>query len=228
MLVAPPGNLKSTVIRHSLESFGDVKHLSDINVKTLDMLKAALIDQRYTTLAIGEYEKLYQRNPATASNIEGHVKQLIEEGFGLHSFADQEIITKPAYCLVVAGLTPSCEAKKFTGWKESGFYRRFLWCHYSLRSRNIIGDAIEAWKPINLGRLDCRRPINGQIPFKVDKKESHFIREIINKKQSEETPQILLKKTFAVMKWRHNSSRKAMEILEDFCQSLYEVAEVDL
>lgn len=219
MLVAPPGSLKSTIIKLSLEDYPDALLLSDLNVNTLSQLKNSLIDGRYCTLAFGEFEKLYQRNPATAKNIEGHIHALVEDGFQRASFEDQRMPSYSAKCAVVGGITPSSYSRRFSGWLDSGFARRFMFCNFALANPEAIMDAIERWKYISLGRVILTSPGNKKIPYSILPEEHKIIREAIACQPTHEGPFIACKKIFCVLKWRH-PPKKAMEIFEDFSESL--------
>lgn len=221
-LVAPPGSLKSTFIKNSVICYPDALRLSDMNVQTLGYIKNSFIEGKYATLAFGEFEKLYQRNAATAANIEGHLKAMVEEGFGKQSFEDQRSVSFESRILLLGGVTPTCHSRLVTKWMDNGFYRRFLWCGYQLENPDIIADAIEAWKALDLGKSSRQIPNNNSIPYSVSAAESKHIRELLGI-QSKETPFVLMKKIFCVLKWRHKG-KKAMQILEDFSESLGERA----
>lgn len=218
-IVSPPGSLKSTFIRNAFEGFPDVLSLSDLNINTLTMMKPSFIDGRYTTLAFGEFEKLYQRNPATASNIEGHLRAMIEEGFGHSSFEDQRMVSIKARVMVIGGITPSCYSRRSPAWMESGFARRFLWSHYTLADPRIIVEAIHKWRPLSFGKIIKESPGNEFIAYSVTPKESARLQVLLKHQPSLETPYTLMKKILCVLKWRH-SAKKAMDIIEDFSESL--------
>ncbi len=219
MIVAPPGTLKSTIIKLALEDYPDALLLSDLNINTLTQLKNSLIDQRYTTLGFGEFEKLYQRNPATAANIEGHLKMLVEEGYSRASFEDQRAQTMAARCSVVGGITPSCYSRMITKWIDNGFARRFIFCSYTLQNPEAIMEAIEKWKHISLGRVMLSSPGNKKIPYNVSSEENKIIRKAIYSQPTHEGPFVLCKKAYCVLKWRHGS-KKATAIFTDFAQSM--------
>lgn len=219
MIIAPPGQLKSTLIKLSLEDYPDALLLSDINIKTLTTLKNSLLDQRYSTLAFGEFEKLYQRNPATAANIEAHIKALIEEGFARASFEDQRAPIMPARCAVIGGITPSLYTRKFTAWSENGFSRRFLFCSYTLANPEAIMDAISAWKAIVFGKIATQVPAPRSILYSVTKDENRVLHDSIMNQPEHETPFVLVKKIFCVLKWRYNA-KKAMHIYSDFAECM--------
>jgi len=220
-LVAPPGCLKSTLIKNALQCYPDCLRLSDLNVQTLGFIKGSFTEGKYTTMAFGEFEKLYQRNPATASNIEGHLKAMVEEGFGKQSFEDTRAVTFESRILVVGGITPGCYQRLYTRWAEGGFSRRFLWCAYTMDDPNVIADAIDKWKSLNLGKSAKDYPNNGTIEYCVTRTESARLRTMLSKQPALETPYILIKKIFSVLKWRH-SAKKAMGIMSDFSECLQE------
>lgn len=219
MICAPPGALKSTIIKLSLEDYPDALLLSDLNVNTLTQLKNSLIDGRYNTLGFGEFEKLYKRNPATAANIEAHIQALVEEGFSRASFEDQRLPTFAARCAVVGGITPSCYAKRFNGWLESGFGRRFMFCSYTLANPDAIMNAIERWKHISFGKVILTAPGNKKIPYSIEQNEHRMIKRAISNQPTHEGPFIMCKKILCVLKWRHNR-KKAMDIFLDFAECL--------
>lgn len=218
-LVAQPGMLKSTFIKQALEEYPDSLILNDINITTLTQLKNSLLDGRYSTLGFGEFEKLYQRNPATAVNIEGHIKALVEEGLLNPSFVDQRSPGMVARCAVVGGLTPSCFQRQFTKWENNGFLRRFLWCNYTLQNPDAIIDAISKWRLLSFGKVVVKTPGNKRIPYDLTKEEDGMIKHIIMQQPSRETPYVIAKKIFCVLKWRHNA-KKAKEIFTDFSACL--------
>lgn len=218
-LVSQPGMLKSTFIRMALEEYPDALLLTDINITTLSALKNSLLDGRYTTMGFGEFEKLYQRNPATAVNIEGHIKALVEEGLLNPSFVDQRAAAMNAKCAVLGGITPSCYTQHFTKWENNGFLRRFLWCHYTLQNPDAIVDAISRWHLLSFGKIVVKSPGNKKIPYNLTREEDGVIRAAIMQQPSRETPYVVAKKLFCVLKWRH-SGKKAREIFLDFAECL--------
>jgi hypothetical protein len=219
MLVAPPGMLKSTLIKLALEDYPDALLMSDLNISTLTAMKNSLIDGRYTTLGFGEFEKLYQRNPATAINIEAHIKALVEEGFLRSSFEDQRAQSLAARCAVVGGITPSCYTQRYTKWMENGFARRFMFASYTLHNPEAIMQAIEKWKLINFGKVLGMSPGNKKIPYTILADENKFLRSAIGGQPTHEGPFVMAKKMFCVLKWRHGP-KKARAIFEDFSESL--------
>ncbi len=220
-LVAPPGCLKSTLIGNSVRCYPDCLRLADLNVQMLSNMKGSFIEGKYTTMAFGEFEKLYQRNPSTAANLEGQLKAMVEEGFSKNSFEDQRTVTFESRILLIGGITPSCYTRLYTRWLEGGFARRFLWSSYVMDNPSVIADAIDRWKSLNFGKSTKEYPNNGIIPYSVTKSESTKIRNLLGTQPAIDSPFILMKKILCVLKWRHRQN-KAMDILEDFSESLGE------
>lgn len=214
-LVAPPGHLKSTIIDISLAEFPDAIVLSDLNVQTLGFLKDAITGGRYSSLGFGEFEKIYERNPASAANLEGHLRAFIEEGFDRMSFQSPQMAGIKARVFLAGGITPASYAKRFQSWLNSGFARRFLWFHYSLANPEALSEAIHRWKKLNFGRADTRIPLNQTIEYSISKADSLALSHLLDEQPAKETGYALLKKIYCVLKWRHNSSKKALAIIRD-------------
>jgi hypothetical protein len=222
MLVGPPSSLKSTILMSAYKPFPDAMVLGDINVQTLMYLRDDIACHKTNTMAFTEFEKLYQRHVSTASNIEGHIKAIVAEGFTHNSNEDQRMATLTARALVVGAIVPGCYRKHYTDWMGSGFLRRFLWCIFRMKNPSVLMDAIDEWKkiqieeglsyPINLGNI---------IPFDVTREESTKIRQWIRFQPGQEIPFVLLKKILSVLKWHHRRDGKnAMKILEEFSRCL--------
>lgn len=214
MLVGPPGAMKTTIIKTALGEYPSALFLSDLNINSLMALRESLISGRYKTIAFPEYEKLYQRKADTAANIEGTIKQLIEEGFTRASFEEQDAITYTARTLVIGAMTYSFYSSRIGKWRESGFKRRILWMGIKLSDPDKIMDAIRKWELIELGNVPRRYPTNN-IPFNVTDGESRYIEKMLEG-QWEATPYVLLKKILAVLKWKYvNEPEKPMQIMKE-------------
>lgn len=219
MLVGPPGHWKSSIIQASLLEYPDSLILSDINLQELARLKDALVGGRYTSIGFGEFEKLYERNPQTAANVEGTLRAMVEEGFDKMSFQSQQMQSMKAQIFVVGGMTPSAYAKRFQAWIDSGFARRFLWVNYRLENPDIIVEAIRNWKKHEFGRPSFRVPANRQIPYKISRDVDSAIEKMLDHQPSKETPFVVMKKIYCALSWRYNA-RKARQIMEDFAPGL--------
>jgi hypothetical protein len=219
-MVAPPGQWKSTIIEVSAEQYPDNITLGDVNVQTLNAMHDEL-GNKVHTLSFPAFEKIYERNPQTASNIEGHIKALVAEGLSLASFEDQRMPgSYKARCLVIGGIPPVIHREKFAKWRDNGFYRRFVWTFFHFKDPRIIIDAIHEWKKIE---LDFDVPVmpSKLLEMDVTESESQRIYKMLRVQGGEAIQFVLLKKMFTVLKWRYKKDpAQAMRIIEDFGSSL--------
>jgi hypothetical protein len=145
-------------------------------------------------------EKLYARNPATAVNIEAHLKQFVEEGLRHFSHEDSSSAIMPARAMVIAGLTPGLYGRMFSNWTESGFARRFMKVQFTMENEHAILDAIHKWQKITLP-IPTVWENKILLPYNLTEKDSRLIMEII-KEQPDSTPTALLKRVAVVLKSR--------------------------
>lgn len=216
-MVAPPGHLKTTIV-NSLQTFPDALCLSDINIKSLALIRDDIMGGRFRTLAFGEMEKLYARNPNVASNIEAHLRQFVEEGMRNLSFEDSRMALRPGRCLVVAGMTPSMYGRRLSNWEANGFARRFLRLNWNLSNESLIMDAIDRWRKLELSRTIVLS-WNGKahMRYNLDEKESHMIRTLL-KDQLHSTPFVLMKKTACVLKTK--LPKEWSKVMQDVAEGL--------
>jgi len=220
MFVAPPGQWKSTVIEVSTEHYSDSIVLSDVNVQTLNAMHDEL-GQKINTLAFPAFEKIYERNPQTSANIEGHIKALVAEGLSLASFEDQRMPgSYKARSLVIGGIPPVVHRRRFADWRDNGFYRRFIWSFFHFKDPRVIIDAIHLWQKID---LDFDIPIvpSKDLVLDMSPAESEKLFRMLKAQGGEAIPLVLLKKMFCVLRWRHKKDPlQPMKIMEDFATSL--------
>ena len=210
MIIAPPGQMKTTSI-YTLECYSECLTISDMNVRSLKSIRDNVLSGRYRTLALGELEKLYARNPATAMNIEAHLKQFIEEGMRHFSHEDASAAIMPARALVIGGITPASFASQITRWQANGFLRRFIRLQYTLANEHILLEAVHKWKKV---AVDIPTTWNGKLSVKynLDELESKFVMDSM-KDQPEVTSNTLIKKIACVLKRR--SPQHWREIIKD-------------
>lgn len=222
MLVGPPATLKTTFIEAAFEDFPDAIIMSDINIQTLIRMRTDLKTGRYSTFAFTEIEKLYRRSSSTASNLEGSIAMLVEEGFRKASFEDSRIQTASARCLVVGAMTDHFYEFKYQEWMDTGFLRRFLWCVINIENGHKLMDAISAWKRLDIGTVEMKSPGNRSIPYDITDAEDARLRIMVKHQPGEQTPFVLIKKIFCVLKWKYfkRDPRLPMDIMVDFSQSL--------
>ena len=210
MLVAHPAALKSQSIK-SLEIHERALIMADANVPSIMRLRDDVSIGRYRTLAFTEFEKLYQRNPLTAANVEGHIRAFVDEGYRHAVWEDSRMSSRRAFCLVIGAMTPQCYNKHYSNWQDSGFARRFIWLYYALDDPGILTEAIHRWQRIKFPGLTVLQMDENELPYTLSEKESRELQKMLDLDAN--TPYILLKKIAVVLK--HSHGDKFMEILRD-------------
>jgi hypothetical protein len=224
-LVSPPGQLKTSLLS-IFESQVDAVCYSDMTSTTLVEARDLIASNKVNTLILLDFQKLYERRADTASNIEGNIRGLMDEGFTTASFerVSHNVIQSKARALVMGALTPAFYRAKLSGWESSGFARRSIFCVYKLSNPGLIEQAILRENPIELKCGPLSMPVNLEIPaLDLTTKEEAFLTRLLHK-QREDVPLNLLKKIFAVLRWRYTKHLKqkdrSLEVLEEFGECL--------
>lgn len=223
MLVAPPGALKTAILKVALEGHANVLGLSDINVQGLGRLRHSIANGKIKTLLFYEYAKLYQRNVAVSSNVEGVVSALVDESYHKLAFDVQEAHALPCGALVVGAMVPQFYEEQLAGWGNSGFARRFLWCMYKLKNPTAIQEAIAKWKSVEFGsEFRFRIPLT-DIEYSLTEAEARWIQTLLVHNHGIETPSILLQKIACVLRWEFKAlgvKDDTIRIIKEFAPSL--------
>jgi hypothetical protein len=221
ILVAPAGQLKSTALE-VLDSYPDAKIVSDLNVQSLIKLRDDMIAGEVQTLAFPDFEKLYKRHGAVASNVEGILMALVEEGFRKASFQDQRMVAIPARCAVVGAMTLKFYESMITQWADNGFARRFLIAHYRVSNPWKLEDAIKRWQRHELdGSFVSSRPINQEIRYSITPRIEAVIDRSLKHQRSRLTPRITLAKIASVLAWKFpKEPKRVAAIMNDFAACL--------
>lgn len=224
MLVAPPGGLKSTLAEVTMQ-YPDALLLTDVNVKMLADLRDALTGGNITTLVFNEFAKLYERNPQTATNIEGSLRALVSEGFAGASFQDHRVNRRKAYATLIGAMPPNIVEAQFKRWEDTGFNRRFLWATYGLKGSYVLDEAASQLTRLNLNIHDVPRvpPLGQSIPFVLTEKERLRVRKYVSQQPGgSHAQQIqLLTRVWCVLKWWHRE-RGTPDACEDTIVSFVE------
>ena len=223
-LVSPPGQLKTSFLSCFEEQIGVLAY-SDMTTTSLVEARDLIASKKANTILLYDMQKLYERRADTASNIEGNIRSVMDEGFtsAAHEKSSKNIIQAKARALVMGACTPTFYRSKLGQWESSGFARRLLFCVYTLKDPELIQKAILSETPIALGNSNIRIPVNLEIPMDIQDGDDDFIRRVM-KKQTEDVPVNLMKKTLWVLRWyykKHLKQKdKSMEILKEFSQCL--------
>lgn len=223
-LVSPPGQLKTSFLQCFEEQIGVLAY-SDMTTMNLVEARDLIASKKARTILLYDMQKLYERRADTASNIEGHIRSLMDEGFtsAAHESSSKNLIQSKARALVMAACTPTFYRSKLGAWETSGFARRMLFCVYTLKDPALIQQAILTEVPLLFGNSGIRMPVNLEIPSDMRDGDDNFILRIVQK-QREDVPVNLIKKTLWVLRWyytKHLKQKdKSMEILKEFSQCL--------
>lgn len=229
MVVGPPGILKSTALAVLDDNYADALLLSDINAQNLNKLKGRIVAGAIRTLVLPELGKIYERNPATASNVEGVLRALADEGFASASFEDATLQRYRAKVTVVAGMVPELRERRAQEWEDSGFSRRFLWSLLRLKRPDVLDQAVEDGELLDFGMTRIIPvPAPPVIPNLTTKTERAALRLMLKAQPSPHTLQFqMLVKVFGVLKWwkrRNGKPRRgeydAMDTVAIFARSL--------
>jgi hypothetical protein len=226
ILVGPPGVLKSTLL-YTLEDYQNVVVISDLNVQSLTEMREAIAAKTVGTLVIPELAKLYERDPRTAANLEGHLRALVDEGFKAPSFKPQEMARLSAHCVVLSAITEGTRDERYNHWKSSGFNRRFLWPLIRMERPEILDYASDRWQALDFRlRYLPQPPHGGKIPNLTTPKERQQLREMLKHQPgpTHTTQAHLMVRMLAVLKWWYRMDERgpseAMHVMKLFGRSL--------
>lgn len=223
MIVAPPGGLKTTAIE-VLDHYATAKVLSDINVQSLMQMRDDMLAGQIQTIAFTDLEKIYRRHSAVASNVQGIIMAMAEEGFRRASFQDQRMTTLAARCTVIGGMTTKCYETHITDWADTGFARRFLWIHYRMNATlSKLEGAIKKWERYTIDHdFAVRLPADQSIPSITIPDPIHAKFDACLKHQrSRLTPRLVLQRIYSVLAWKFSKQPKRVnQILDDFLPAI--------
>jgi len=226
ILVGPPGVLKSTLL-YTLEDYPNVRVISDLNVQALAEMRESIASKSVRTLVIPEMAKLYERDPRTAMNLEGHLRALVDEGFRAPSFKSQEMVRLSAHCVVLSAITEETREERYSKWNSSGFNRRFLWPLLRMEHPEILDFASDQWQAIDFKlRYLPQPPPGGHIPNTTTTTEREQLRALLQYQPgpTHTTQAHLLVKMLAVLKWWYRMDERgtgeAMHTMRLFGRSL--------
>lgn len=222
MLIGPPETMRTTAIEIALGQHPGALILSDVNMRTLTSIKDEFSNGRYSSIGFLDYQKLYERGQQTAVNVEGTIRQMIEEGFTRTSHEDPSAPSTKARAFIVAAVVESFYRQKAIGWRDTGFMRRWLCCllHMPPMSRAKLVDAIHKWEKIDFEGIFRINP-TVPIPYNIDTDESEWLMAMVKHQPSQATPFVLIKKIYSVLKWKYKKKPSlATQILDDFAPCL--------
>lgn len=219
MLVAPPGQLKTTAIEY-LDAFPKTKLISNITVNALNQLRQDFLSEEILTLGFPDYDMIYKRHGTVSSQIEGTLMGLMGEGFRNPAFSDQRINVTKARCTIIGGITHKCYERMYPGWIDCGFARRFMWSRYTIKNPEMLEEAITQWRRHTLdGDFIMRIPTSGVIPHCVRREQAKQVLYQLRFHHDRKLPLITAQRIISVLCWKHGP-QKGWEFWDDFAHSL--------
>lgn len=229
MLISPPGQLKTSLLLSLSEQRGVIGY-SDITSTNLVEARDSFASHKAHTMLLYDMQKLYERRADTASNIEGNIRSIMDEGFTTAAFEQSSngLIQQSARAFVLAAGTPAFYRKHLKSWDESGVSRRMLFSVFSLDKPELLEEAVMQENPIEFKMVEVPIPANLSIPLSMLpangrlSSDADFIRYCLGK-QVEKVPIIIMKKILAVLRWKYNRLKqkdRSREILGEFSESL--------
>jgi hypothetical protein len=230
-LVSPPGQLKTSLLS-CFEDYYGVLGYSDLTTTSLVQARDLIASNKAHTIVLYDLQKLYERRPDTAANIEGNLRSIMDEGFTTANYENvsKNAITSKARALVMAACTNRFYQNKLASWEVTGMARRVMFCVYKLRRPEKIQQAIMQDRPIELVMNGVSVPVNLEISGEISKTDENLLRKIMQR-QPEDVPMILMRKILCVLKWKYKRMRKpdsSHRILTEFSECLKSEAEVEL
>lgn len=220
MFVAPPGHLKTTAIE-IIEQFPHARVISNLTVKALTTMRQDFLSGQLKTMAFSDFENIYRRHGSVASQIEGVLMGLVEEGFRNPAFADQRTSVLPAKCAIIGAISIKAYEEHVSSWLDSGFARRFLWSKYYAEDNviKILEEAIVSWKKaIITNGFVLKMPLT-PVKSTMSEEESRLLLHQLRFQYDRRTPFVIAKKIIAILTWKFKRIH-AMEIWNDFAPSL--------
>lgn len=219
MIVAPPGQLKTTAIEY-LDIFPRTKLISNITVKALNALRQDFLSEEITTMAFPDFDMIYKRHGTVSAQVEGTLMGLMGEGFRNPAFSDQRVNVTKARCTIVGGITVKCYENMISDWIDSGFARRFLWSRYTLKNSHKLEESIAQWKRHNFNGTDFIMKVpTGIIAYSLGVKEAREVLYQLRFQNDRKLPYITAQRIISVLIWKHGKE-KGWEIWSDFAPSL--------
>jgi len=224
LLVAPPGQMKSTWLEFLKEYYG-VYMTTDLNSQMLARLKDDMVSDRIKTIVIPDFQKLYKRHPMVSANLEATLQAVMEEGFIASSFQDASIVSQRARALLITACVPSFHDSRSLDWRQSGFLRRLLVLTYSLKDSSLLMDSVEKWHRIEVAEGIRYALPNEGIPYNLTRDEARKIRHFL-RAMPEVTPFVLMQKIACVLRWRwlrlkRKGTDPTMSIMYDLSECLH-------
>lgn len=224
MLVAAPSAFKTTMLS-ALDVYPNAHLASDLNLNSIVKLRDNIASSKIRSVTLLDYQKIWERDPRTAANVEGSLRALVGEGFTQAAYQDERMQTLKARCVVMGAMTSDFYREHFTQWEHNGYARRFLWFVYGLANPDVALDSIEEWVPLKFGWNYPPLPRGGRmIPQCLTETERAELRHLIRDQVGDAIPLMLSIKIASVLKHYYSltgdGEDKAMVVMREFARGL--------
>lgn len=230
MFIGPPGVMKSTFL-NVLDEFHNATIISNLNTTTLLQMQSDFISGNTRSLVIPELQAIYKGDPRTAARLEQAIMQLVAEGHRGASWQDSRRQKFTSRAMVYGAMTPKFYEKMASGWDDSGFMRRFIWCSYTLQDPDVLMNALEDWRRAEFGGIRIPTvPANNTIPDALRAEERREIRTWLKHQPSPHEIQFsLLCRATSALRWHYQARRikkNALDTMREFAGTLQKDAAV--
>lgn len=224
MIVAPVAGLKTSLIK-LLDEYPGVCGMSDLNTRSLKAVRDDIVAGKVRTLTIYDFQKIYERKGETASNIEGTLRSMTDEGFSSFSDEPQRAIQSVARVTLISAMPPKFYREHIEHWTETGLSRRMLWCVYKITNIEKLIEAVESWKRAELqSGLRFGVPFEPKaIPMSSTTAERSEIRRMVRFQPDQIMSLQIMIKIHSVLRWRCRKLKcedESFDILRQFAESL--------
>lgn len=221
ILSAYPEQLKTRIVERALAVYPNALCVSDMNMRELGDMRSDLITQRYTTIGFLDYQKVWERDERTSSNVEGGIRALTDEGW--QGYASNARIATKAKCFMVLCITPTMWEDKAQEWKRNGFARRMLFMSYRFDDRAALEAAIKEGHTYQLSIEHAIPQPAERLLYSVTESEAEYI-SLALKSQRSLIPLQLLLRVYNTLKWFYDDVKKerdrGMQLLMNMCPLL--------
>lgn len=223
MLVAGPGQLKTTLLRAFEYQLG-VMAYSDINTTQLIELKGQITSKKVNTIVLYDVNKLYERHRSVTANLIGNLRALMSEGFSTANLdrTSHSMVSRVARALVLMAATDDCYQRNYGDWFHDGFARRVLFLNYVLDDPSALANAAVKDIPIEIPSCYKEVPVNFSLPGKLGAKEEQWLMKLSGQTAGESIPLILMRRIFILAQHFNRLDRKeprASDLIETIVEA---------
>jgi hypothetical protein len=225
MIVAPPGNLKSTSLLLLEKHYANAVTFSNLNTKTLTRLRGDLMAGTVRTLILPDLQSIYAGDPRTADRLEAAIMQMVSEGHIGASWEDSRHRKFSTRCAVFAAMPNAFFERRAPIWEDNGFLRRFLWVFYRFKNPYLLTESLVKWQRARVnGKLVVPQVPMDEIEDTATEVERRELLSMLKYQPGpHETQLVLWARALSALRWHYKrigDPRNAMDTMREFSGSL--------